>query len=209
MPSTRAWIWPDSGDSSGKAVSTGTSTRDIRNAPSAGPPSNDMIPELGRVAIHQAGHAVVQALVGRQRFAVARVSLDGPHGSTWRGQPASGEALLDREVFLSLYEFGLVTLAGVAAEERYLQQLPPEDEPVVAISDLTEWQEAALPVLETSARFDMVSRNLMRHLEETLATPAIWQVVELLAGELMNRGTVAGNDLQRILAQLPTLSREA
>lgn len=162
-----------------------------------------MIPELPRVAIHQAGHAAVQALVGRQRFAVASVSLDGPHGSTWRGQPASGEALIDREVFLSLYEFGLVTLAGVAAEERYLAQFPPEDDPVVAISDLAEWQEAAMPVLETPARFDMVSRNLMRHLAEAMADDTTWRVVEQLADELLTHGTVAGDDLQQILAQLP------
>lgn len=166
-----------------------------------------MIPEPYRVAIHQAGHAAVQTLVGRQRFAVSRVSLDAPHGSAWRGLPTSGEALLDREVFLSLYEFGLVTLAGVAAEERYLAQLPPEEEPLVAISDLTEWQEAAAQVLETQARIDLVSHNLMRHLEETLAEPAVWRVVEQLADELLQHGTVADDELQRILGQLPVPRR--
>lgn len=161
-----------------------------------------MTPEPRRVAIHQAGHAVVQTLVGRQQFSVARVSLDGPHGSAWRGLPATGEALLDREVFLSLYEFGLVTLAGVAAEERYLAQLPPDDEPLVAISDLAEWQEAAAQVIELPARINLVSRNLMLHLGETLANEATWRVVEQLADELLIHGTVAGDDLQRILGQL-------
>lgn len=161
-----------------------------------------MTPEPRRVAIHQAGHAVVQTLLARDRFSVARVSLDGSHGSAWQGIPSLGEALLDREVLLSLYEFGLATLAGVAAEERYLAQLPPEDEPVVAISDLAEWQEAAEQVLETPARIDLVSRNLMRHLEETMADDATWRVVEQLADELLVHGTVAGDDLHRILGQL-------
>jgi hypothetical protein len=156
------------------------------------------------MAIHQAGHAVVQTLVGRGKFAVERVSLDGPHGSAWQGQPASGESVLDREVFLSLYQFGLVTLAGVAAEERYLSQMPPEADPVVALSDLAEWQDAAMPVLETEARFEIVSRSIMQHLQETLAVAATWRVLELLAAALQSHGTVAGDDLQGILGQLPS-----
>lgn len=78
----------------------------------------------------------------------------------------------------------------------------PEYEPLVAISYLTEWQEAAGQVLEAEARIDLVSSNLMRHLAETLADDTVWQVVEQLADELLACGTVAGDDLQRILAQV-------
>src|SRR5690349_2978352 len=115
-----------------------------------------MIPEPKRVAIHQAGHAVVQTLVGRRRFAVTRVSVDGPCGDMWQDQPARGEALLDREILLGLYEFGLVTLAGIAAEDRYLAMEPPEADPVVALSDLAAWQEQAWNVLQDEARVQLV-----------------------------------------------------
>ena len=161
-----------------------------------------MTPEPERVAIHQAGHAVVQTLVGRQRCAVARVSLDGAHGETWQGLPTRGEARLDREIFLGLYEFGLVTLAGIAAEDRYQAQGPPAAEPVVALSDLAAWQEQAWNVLQDAARVDLVSRNIMRKLEEWLADNGIWQVVEHLAGELLAQGTVQGERLRQILSPL-------
>lgn len=161
-----------------------------------------MIPEAQRVAIHQAGHAVVQTLVGRQRFAVARVSLDGEHGGTWRGLPAKGEAVLDREAKLGLFEFGLVTLAGIAAEDRYLAQQPPLVDPLVALSDLAEWQERAWEILQSEARVRLVGLNVMRKLHEWLADATIWQVVEQLAAALLDSGTVQGAVLQRILEPL-------
>lgn len=162
-----------------------------------------MIPEPRRVAIHQAGHAVVQTLVGHGRFAVARVSLQGEHGGTWHGHLARGEAALDRETELGLYEFGLVTLAGMAAENRYLAAEQPNNEPLVALSDLAEWQERAGDVLQDVARVRLVGINVMRRLEEWLNEGAIWQVVERLAEELLARGTVQGEELRGILASLP------
>lgn len=162
-----------------------------------------MIPEPARLAIHQAGHAVVQTLVGGRRSAVRRVSLAGEHGAAWRGLPAAGEALLDQEILFGLYEFGLVTLAGIAAEERYLANSPPAAEPVVALSDLAAWQEQAWRVLGDEARVALVSRNVMRRLEEWLADGAIWPVVERLAAELLLRETVEGAELQQLLASLP------
>jgi hypothetical protein len=161
-----------------------------------------MMPPPERMAIHQAGHAVIQALVGGQYSAVARVSLHGPHGSTWRGLPAHGESLLHREIVLGLYEFGLMTLAGIAAEERYLADMPPESEPVVALSDLAEWQDAARQVLGDQARVDLVSRNVMRKLGEWMADEVVWRVVERLAGVLLAQGAVEGEELQRILAPM-------
>jgi hypothetical protein len=162
-----------------------------------------MIPEQRRVAIHQAGHAVVQTLVGHGRFAVARVSLEGEHGGTWRGRPAQGEAALDREAELGLYEFGLVTLAGIAAENRYLALGPPVADPLVALSDLAEWQKRAWEVLQAAARVRLVGLNVMRKLEEWLAKSAIWGVVERLAEKLLASRTVQGEELRCILAPLP------
>lgn len=161
-----------------------------------------MIPEPRRVALHQAGHAVVQTIVGSRRFEVDRVSIDVEPVDSWRGLPARGEATLDREVVLGLYEFGLVTLAGVAAEERYLAELPQNEEPLVALSDLAVWQEQAWDVLQSEARVDLVSCNVMRRLQEWMEDDAVWGVVESLADALQAEGTLQGEPLRQILSPL-------
>jgi hypothetical protein len=161
-----------------------------------------MVPEPRRRAIHHAGHAVVQTIVGRGRFSVERVAMDGAACSSWRGQPASGQALLDRETFLGLYEFGLVTLAGWAAEERYQAEVPPEGEPVLPLSDLAEWQEQAWEVLQSAARVDLVGRNILLRLQEWMEDRVVWQVVETLADALLAEGQLQGEALRRILSPL-------
>jgi hypothetical protein len=168
-----------------------------------------MTPEPRRVALHQAGHAVVQTIVGSQRFAVNRVSIDVEPVDSWRGLPAQGEALLDREVVLGLYEFGLVTLAGVAAEERYLAELPKDEEPLVALSDLAVWQEHAWDVLQSEARVDLVSCNIMRRLKEWMEDDFVWRVVECLADALQAEGTLHGEPLRQILSPLITCGNAA
>lgn len=161
-----------------------------------------MTPEPRRRAIHHAGHAVVQTIVGRGRFAVERVALDGETCASWRGRPAQGQALLDREAFLGLYEFGLVTLAGLAAEERYLGNEPPQGEPLVPLSDLAAWQEQAWAVLQSQARVDIVSRTIMLRLQELLDENSVWRVVEALAAALLAEGQLQGESLRAILAPL-------
>jgi hypothetical protein len=161
-----------------------------------------MIPEPRRISFHQAGHAVVQTIVGSRRFAVNRVSIDVEPVESWRGFPAQGEAILDREVILGLYEFGLVTLAGIASEERYLAEVPQDEEPVVALSDLAAWQEQAWDVLQSEARVDLVSRNVMRRLREWMEDSFVWQVVECLADALLAEGTLHGKPLRQILSPL-------
>ena len=161
-----------------------------------------MIPELHRMAIHQAGHAVVQTLVGRKRFAVSCVSIDSEPGGIWQELPARGESLLDREIFLGLYEFGLVTLAGIAAEDCYLAQGEHNENPVVAVSDLAAWQEQAWKMLQDDAKVQLVSLNVMRKLQEWMTNNAIWRVVEQLADALIAQGMLHGESLQHILAPL-------
>ncbi len=159
------------------------------------------IPSKDRIAVHQAGHAVAQALVGRGQFTVSHVSIRSGHDTSWRGVPAVGDVSIDRETMLGLYEYGLVTLAGIAAEERYQQMTEPEEEPLVAISDLADWQQAA-QVLETEARIRMVSMNIMQKLQGWFATPQVWQVVEELSKELLEKDSVEGAQLKTILAPL-------
>ena len=161
-----------------------------------------MIPDPHRAAIHQAGHAVVQTLVGRRRFAVVCVSIDSEPGEIWQELPARGKALLDRETFLGLYEYGLVTMAGIAAEECYLAQGEPIENPVVAVSDLAAWQEQARKMLQDEAKVQLVSLNVMRKLHEWMTNYAIWRVVEQLADALLARGMLQGESLQRILAPI-------
>jgi hypothetical protein len=161
-----------------------------------------MILEPRRRAIHHSGHAVVQTIVGRGRFVVERVAIDADACGSWRGRPAQGQALLDREAFLGLYEFGLVTLAGLAAEERYLVDVPAEGEQVVPLSDLAAWQEQAWNVLQSEARVDIVSRTILLRLQEWMDDGLVWRVVEALADALLAEGQLQGEPLRRILSPL-------
>jgi len=160
-------------------------------------------PEPRRMAIHQAGHAVAQALVGRDRFSVYRLAIGIEANRDWPGHEARGAATLDRETMLNIYEFGLVTLAGIAAEERYLASRPPEAEPLVALSDLAEWRKAAAQVFGSAGRINLVSLNVMRRLHAWFADPGVWQVTERLADALLEQGELRQGELRRILAGLP------
>jgi hypothetical protein len=145
---------------------------------------------------------VVQTIVGRGRFAVERVALDAEKCGSWQGRPTQGQTLLDREAFLGLYEFGLVTLAGFAAEECYKADSPPESEPMVPLSDLAAWQEQAWNVLQSEARVTIVSRTIMLRLNELLEERGVWQVVETIADALLTEGHLQGEPLRKILSPL-------
>lgn len=166
-----------------------------------------MKPDKKQRALHQAGHAVVQSLVSRGRYLVSHVELEGPHAPLDSAAP-SGEAALDREVMLGLYEFGLVTLAGIAAENHFQIIEPPDGEPLVALSDLAAWHQEAEELLGSPARVRMVSLNIMRKLEEWMNDPGIWQVVENLAEALLVEDMVQGEQLQQILAALPGVRQQ-
>jgi hypothetical protein len=161
-----------------------------------------MIPSPRRRAIHHAGHAVVQTIMGRGRFAVQHVALDAETCGSWRERPTQGQSLLDRETFLGLYEFGLVTLAGLAAEERYQADEPPEGEPLVPLSDVAAWQEQAWDMLQSEARVNIVSRTIMLRLKELFADSSVWQVVETLADVLLAERQLHGDPLLKILSPL-------
>ncbi len=155
-------------------------------------------PEPRRMAIHQAGHAVAQALVGRDRFRVGRLALGVETNAAWPDREAWGASSLDRETLLSIYEFGLVTLAGIAAEERYL----PETDPLVALSDIAEWQEQAGQLFAEPGQFNLVSLNVMRKLHAWFCEPAIWQTLEALAEALLEHGELDQESLEPYLAPL-------
>ena len=161
-----------------------------------------MFPSPQRMAIHQAGHAVVQTLVGGDRFTVTRLALDEDLGSVFAGQVGRGTSSIDDETLLTIYEFGLVTLAGIAAENHYLATAREDGAGLVAISDLAQWHEEARAVLVEKGRIRLVELNIMNKLEEWFATPTIWQVVETLAATLLSEDPLEGETLARLLAPL-------
>jgi hypothetical protein len=152
------------------------------------------LPDPERLAHHEAGHAVVQHWVARGRFCVTRVSL------ATDGSQVAGNSLLDREVRLGLYEFGMVVLAGIAAENRYYSERPPpEGEVWGAVGDIDEWLGMARGTLESEARVELVTRNLLRRLTTFFADQSIWATVCELANLLLTEGAVEGDRLHAIL----------
>jgi hypothetical protein len=152
------------------------------------------LPTPERLAHHEAGHAVVQHWISQERFRVTRVALDSDGGRV------AGSSLIEPEVTLGLYQFGLVTLAGIAAENRYLSEHPaPEDDPWGALGDIREWMAAASEILQEKARVELVTGNVLRKLDEFFEGPDSWRVVTELARLLLAEGIVEGERLQDVL----------
>lgn len=153
------------------------------------------LPEQERLAFHEAGHAVVQHWVARGRYRVTLVSLAG------RGSHTAGCSLIDREINLSLYEYGLVTLAGIAAEERYFEEHPLPDDFWGAVGDMRDWQGMAEEVLGSNARIELVTRRLQKKLREFFSAASNWGTVCRLATELLHSGSVEGQHVQELLQE--------
>jgi len=152
------------------------------------------LPTPERLAHHEAGHAVVQHWISEGRFRVTRVALDTD------GLQVAGSSLIDQEVTLGLYQFGLVTLAGIAAENRYFEDHPaPEGERWGAVGDVEQWMAAAADLLQSKARVEMVTGNVLRRLADFFQQPGTWGVVSELAGLLLEQGAVEGESLQDVL----------
>lgn len=159
------------------------------------------LPTPERLAHHEAGHAVVQHWISEGRFRVTRVALDTD------GLQVAGSSLIDQEVTLGLYQFGLVTLAGIAAENRYFEDHPaPEGERWGAVGDVEQWMAAASDLLQSKARVEMVTGNVLRRLADFFQQPGTWGVVSELAGLLLEQGAVEGESLQDVLQRRQRLS---
>lgn len=153
------------------------------------------LPDRERLAFHEAGHAVVQHWVARGGFQVTLVALDTDGGRT------AGCSLIDQDVQLNLYEFGLVTLAGIAAEERYFREhAPPAGaDQWGAVGDIEEWLETAHRLLGNDGRVEMVTRSLQEKLQDFFEHDRYWGIVSELAAALVVEGAVEGERLQKIL----------
>jgi hypothetical protein len=164
-----------------------------------------MTGNIERIAHHEAGHAVIQAMIGQGRFVVNEVSIK--EGAACAGEQcrAQGHALLAEETDLNIYEFGLATMAGIAAENRWFEDHPPTEEYMKwgAVSDIEEWESTCRRLYPDEAKARLVGLNVMRKLQEIFDDPAVWRVLQELAAALIERETVAGEELNKILAGLP------
>ena len=152
------------------------------------------LPSSDRLAHHEAGHALVQHWVAKGRFRVTRVSLESDGGQV------AGYSLIEPEVTLGLYEFGLVVLAGIAAENRYFSEVsPPEGEQCGATGDIDDWLAEARTALGSNARVGIVTNNVMRRLKDFFDDQVNWNMVTELAEQLQKEGTVEGEQLQMLL----------
>jgi hypothetical protein len=162
------------------------------------------MPEKERIAHHEAGHAVVQTLLGRGRFVVTEVSIVAGAACVGAERRVQGRTHLGSEADLNLYEFGLATMAGIAAENRYFEEHPPTDGEQLwgAVGDIDEWESACRRLYPEEGQARLVGLNVMRKLREIFNDPAVWHVVQELAGALVAHDTVAGEELQGQLARL-------
>lgn len=161
-----------------------------------------------RVAYHEAGHAVVLALLGRGRFNLSEVSVKEGFPCNDETRRVQGHSLLAGSEDLNLYEFGLATLAGIAAENRYFEEHPPPDEERLwgAVGDIEEWEVTCRRLIPDAGKAHLLGLNIMRKLQQIFDDPFIWKVTYELASALSARETVAGDDLQALLSGLSGVS---
>jgi hypothetical protein len=141
-------------------------------------------------AYHEAGHAVVALALGRP---VHRVSVLPDRERLGQCAFARGafrptDDWLEREI--------LIALGGLAAEARHTGSYA--------------WDEAGfdrlyvrrLAVQRAGERqADRLERRLLAKAEHLLARAAHWRAVELIAGELLCRGTISGRAARHLFEQ--------
>jgi len=138
-------------------------------------------------AYHEAGHAVIALALGRP---VQHVSI-----------------LPDREA-LGLCEFGksvfrpsedwlereaLIALGGIAAEARLTGERAWDG----AARDL-EYVNRLCVSRAGERRAERLKRRLLGRAEHLLTQPGYWRAVELIAAELLRRGTISGRTARHL-----------
>ena len=149
-------------------------------------------------AFHEAGHAVMAQLCGRQ---VTEVEIVGDREHTGSVQslafppdPADGaapEAETDEvERHLKCILAGIVAERTVSGREGWDETSEDLDGAVRLAMQLVDDCENVLPLLE-AIRIE-VERDLHAH----------WAAVEMLAGELLDRKALTGSEVRRLLTPL-------
>lgn len=167
-----------------------------------------MIPSRERIAFHEAGHAGVQALLGRGRFDVTEVSIKPGSSCIDENFRVQGHALLSGNENLTLYEFGLVTIAGIAAENRYFEENPPSDDERLwgALGDIEEWESACRRLYPDERQAQLVGLNVMRKLQQIFDNPLVWKVLSEIALVLTAKETLMGEELKELISKLSDVS---
>jgi ATP-dependent Zn protease len=138
-------------------------------------------------AYHEAGHAVVALALGRpvQRVSVLPDRVRLGHCEVKKGRFKPSEDWLEREI--------LIALGGIAAEARF--------------SGDYSWGGAArdyryvhgLAVQRAGERqAARLEQRLLAKAEHLLAHESNWRAVELIAAELLRRGTISGRAAQHL-----------
>jgi ATP-dependent Zn protease len=149
-------------------------------------------------AFHEAGHAVMAQLCGRQ---VTEVEIVGDrehtgmvHSLAFPPDPSDGAApeseIDDTERQLKIILAGTVAEAMVSGRKGWNETSEDLDAAVRLGMRLVDDCEDVLPLLEDIGAD--VKRNLDRH----------WSAVEMLARELLNRKTMTGSEVRKLLTPL-------
>jgi hypothetical protein len=132
-------------------------------------------------AYHEAGHAVLALALGRpvQRVSVQADSRYLGHCAFGKGVFRPSEDWLEREI--------LIALGGIAAEARLTGNYAWDG----AAGDQRYVHELAVQ-RAGDRRAERLKRRILAKAEHLLADEGHWRAVELIAAELLSRGTISG-----------------
>jgi ATP-dependent Zn protease len=142
-------------------------------------------------AFHEAGHAVVSLALGRPVHHVS-VLPDREHLGLCEFKKAvyrPSEDWLEREA--------LIALGGIAAEARRTGRYAWAE----AGRDFDYVRSLALKRTGNDRQAERLERRLLAKTEHLLAQPGHWRAVELIAAELLQRGTVSGRAARHFFDQ--------
>ena len=141
-------------------------------------------------AYHEAGHAVVALVLGRP---VHRVSVLPNHErlgqcDVRKGAFRPSEDWVEREM--------LIALGGVAAEARHTGTYAWD----MADRDLQYVRDLAVR-RAGERQAERLERRLLAKAEHLLAKDGYWRAVELIAAELLRRGSISGRAARHLFDQ--------
>ena len=141
-------------------------------------------------AYHEAGHAVAALALGRQVHRISVLPRRQYSGRCEHRKPVfrPSEDWLECEI--------LISLAGLAAEARFIGSYPWE----LAASDLRHVRDLAVQRVG-QRQAERLERRLLAKTEHLLAQEGNWRAVELIAAELVQRGSLSGRAARHLFEQ--------
>jgi ATP-dependent Zn protease len=138
-------------------------------------------------AYHEAGHAVLALLLGRpvERVSVLPDREHAGHCAFGKSVFRPSEDWLEREM--------LIALGGIAAEARHTGDYAWGG----AARDQRYVHELAVQ-RAGERRAERLQRRLLAKAEHLLANEGHWRAVELIAAELLYRGTISGRTARHL-----------